>query len=87
VVLLHMVNMGVLVEICVREVVGRVNNNGKLVIFCDVLYHFNVIFLQRVFEGLNNVFSYSKTTQTECALAHFVFRSQIRDFGESFLMV
>jgi hypothetical protein len=66
VLLLCMVNMGLQVEICVREVVWRVNNNRKPVIFCDVLYHLNVIFLQRVFEGLKSVFSNSKTTRQRC---------------------
>jgi hypothetical protein len=52
---LHMVNMGVQVEICAREVIRRENNNKKPTIFCDVLYHLNVIFLQRVFEALKSV--------------------------------
>jgi hypothetical protein len=60
VLLLRMVNMGVQVEICAREIVLRVNNNRKPTIFCDVLYPLNVIFLQHVFEALKSVFRYSK---------------------------
>jgi hypothetical protein len=57
-VLLHMLNMGVHVQICVREVVWMVYNNKKLVNFYDILYYLKVIFLQCIFEALNNVFSY-----------------------------
>jgi hypothetical protein len=87
VVFLCMVNIGVQVEICAHKVILMVNNSRKPVIFCDVLYHLNVIFLQRIFEGLNNVFSYSKTTRTKCAKAHYVSETQIKELGESFLMV
>jgi hypothetical protein len=87
VVLLCMLNMGVQVEICAREVVWRVNNNRKPTNFCDILYCLNVIFLQCVFEALNNVFSYSKTMRTECTKVHFVSAAQIKELGERFLMV
>jgi hypothetical protein len=49
VVLLHKVNMGVHVEIFSCEVIWRVNNNGKLTNFHDILYALNVIFLQHDF--------------------------------------
>jgi hypothetical protein len=61
-VLLCMLNMGAHIEICAHEFVGRMNNNRKLVNFHDILYCLNIIFLQCVFEALNSVFSYSKTT-------------------------
>jgi hypothetical protein len=61
VVFLCMLNMGVQVKICAHEVVWMVNNNEKVANFHNILYRSNVIFLQRVFEGLSNVFSYSKT--------------------------
>jgi hypothetical protein len=51
------------VQICACEVVWMVYNNRKLVNFCDILYCLKVIFLQCVFEALNNVFSYSKTQE------------------------
>jgi hypothetical protein len=51
---------GLQFEICAREVIWRVNNSRKSVIFYDVLYHLNVIFLQRVFEGLKSIFSNAK---------------------------
>jgi hypothetical protein len=57
--LLHILYMGVQVEICVHEFAWSVNNNIKPTIFCDVLYDLNVIFFQRVFEALKNVFRYS----------------------------
>jgi hypothetical protein len=44
-VFLRMLYMGVHVGSCVREVVWRVNKSEKLMIFCDVLYHLNAIFL------------------------------------------
>jgi hypothetical protein len=56
---LHMVNTGALIEICACEVVWRMNNSRKSTIFCDVLYHLNVIFLQCFFEGLKIFFSIS----------------------------
>jgi hypothetical protein len=87
VVLLRMLNMGVQVEICVREVIWMVNNNRKPMNFCDILYHLNVIFLQCVFEALKSVFSYSKTTRTECTKVHSVSAAQIKELGEIFLMV
>jgi hypothetical protein len=46
------------VEICARKVIWRVNNNKKPMIFRDVLYHLNVIFLQHVFEALESVFRF-----------------------------
>jgi hypothetical protein len=52
---------GLKVEIYAREVVWRVNNSRKPATFCDVLYHLNVIFLQRIFEALKSVFSNAKT--------------------------
>jgi hypothetical protein len=61
-----MVNMDVQVEICSCEVVWRVNNSRKSAILYNILYHFNVIFLQRIFEGLKSVFSKSKTTRQKC---------------------
>jgi hypothetical protein len=64
-----------------------VNNNEKPMNLRDILYCLNVIFLQCVFEGLNSVFSYSKTIRTECAKAHYVSAAQIKELGESFLMV
>jgi intracellular sulfur oxidation DsrE/DsrF family protein len=57
-VLFHMLNMGVQVQICAREVIWMVYNNKKLVNFCEILYCLKVIFLQHDFEALNNVFSY-----------------------------
>jgi hypothetical protein len=87
VVLMCMLNMGVQVEICAHEVVWKANNHRKPVIFCDVLYHLNAIFLQCIFYGLNNVFSYSKTTRIDYDKVHYVSTSQIKDLGESFLMV
>jgi hypothetical protein len=53
VVFLRMVNMGVQVEICARKVIWRVNNNRKIVNFCDF---YIIIFLQRIFEALNRIF-------------------------------
>jgi hypothetical protein len=47
--LLHMVNMYLQVEICTHGVVRKVNNNRKPVFFCDVLYHLNAIFFCSVF--------------------------------------
>jgi hypothetical protein len=41
----HMVNMGLQVEICAREVVWRVNNMRKPMIFYDDLDHLNIIVL------------------------------------------
>jgi hypothetical protein len=87
VVLLCMLNMSVQIEICAREVTWRMNNNGKPTNFHDILYCLNVIFLQCVFEGLNNVFSYSKTRTTKCTKALFISATQIKYLGESFLMV
>jgi hypothetical protein len=84
---LCMVNKGVQVEICAREVVGRVNNNKKVGIFCDVLYHLNVIFLQCIFEGLKSVFRNAKTTRIDCTRVHSVFAAQIKYLKEIFLMV
>jgi hypothetical protein len=84
--LLHMLNMGVQVQICVCEAVWMVYKK-KLVNLCDILYCSNVIFLQCDFEALNNVFSYSKTLRTECTKVHFVFLAQIKEPGERFLMV
>jgi hypothetical protein len=66
VVLLCMLNMGVQIEICECKVVWRVNNSGKPMNFHDFLYCLNVIFLQCVFEAPKSVFSYSKSTRTEC---------------------
>jgi hypothetical protein len=86
-VLLCMLNMGVHFQICVCEVVWMVYNNRKPVNFCDILYCLKVIFLQRVFEALNNVFSYSKTMRTECTKVHFVSAAQMKDPRERFLMV
>jgi hypothetical protein len=82
-----MLNMGVQVEIFAREVFWRVNNSRKPAIFCDVLYHLNVMFLQRVFEALKSVFSNAKTTRTGCTKIHFVSAAQIKELGEIFLMV
>jgi hypothetical protein len=45
VVLMCMINMGVNIEICVREIVWRVNNNEKPTKFRDILYYLNAIFL------------------------------------------
>jgi hypothetical protein len=87
VVLLHMLNMGLQIEICAREVVWMVNNSKKLVNFRDILHCLDVIFLQRVFEALNRVFSYSKTTRTYCTKLHYVSATQIKEPRESFLMV
>jgi hypothetical protein len=80
-VLLCMLNMGVQVQICAREVIWMVYNNRKPTNFCDILYCLKVIFLQRVFEALNNVFSYSKTPRTECTKCtkvHFVSAAQMK---------
>jgi hypothetical protein len=63
---LHMVNIGLQIEICACGFVWRVNNSRKLEIFCNVLYHLNVIFLQHVFEGLKSIFSNSKTMIQRC---------------------
>jgi hypothetical protein len=49
VVLLHMLNMGVQVEMFAHEVIWMVNNIKKTTNFRDILYHLNVIFLQLVF--------------------------------------
>jgi hypothetical protein len=49
--------------------------------FHDMLYYSNVILLQHDFEALNNVFSYSKTTRTECTKVHYVYASQIKYLG------
>jgi hypothetical protein len=49
VVLLRMINMGVQVEIFVCKVVWMANKSVKPMIFYDILYCLNVIFLQRVF--------------------------------------
>jgi hypothetical protein len=86
-VFLRMPNMGVQVQICALEVVWMVYNNKKPVNLCDILYCLKVIFLQHVFEALNNVFSYSKTPRTECTKVHFFYVVQIKDPGERFLMV
>jgi hypothetical protein len=72
VVFLHMLYMSVQVEFCVHEVLWRVNNNRKPMKFRDILYYLNAIFLQRVFEALNNVFKYSKTMRTECTKVHYL---------------
>jgi hypothetical protein len=45
--LFHMINMGVQVEICAREVIYRVKKNGKPTNFCNILYCLNVIFVVR----------------------------------------
>jgi hypothetical protein len=50
VVLLHILNMGIQVEICAREIVLMVNNSKKTMIFHDILYYLNVTILQCVFE-------------------------------------
>jgi hypothetical protein len=50
VVLLHILNMGIQVEICAREIVLMVNNSRKTMIFHDILYYLNVTILQCVFE-------------------------------------
>jgi hypothetical protein len=63
---LHMVNIGLQIEICACGFVWRVNNSRKPEIFCDILYHLNVIFLQHVFEGLKSIFSNSKTMIQRC---------------------
>jgi hypothetical protein len=73
-----MVNMGLQVEICACEVIWKVNNNRKPMIFCDVLYHLNVIFLQRVFEGLKSIFSNSKTTRQRCTKGTLVSAAQMK---------
>jgi hypothetical protein len=82
-----MVNMGAQIGICARKVVWRVNNNKKPVIFCDILYHLNDIFLQRVFEALKRIFSNAETTRKDGAKAHPISTSQIKYLGEIFLMV
>jgi hypothetical protein len=82
-----MVNMGLQFEICARGVVWKVNNSIKPVIFCDILYHLNVIFLQRVFEGLKSVFSNSKTTRQRCTEGTVVSAAQMKELKEIFLMV
>jgi hypothetical protein len=87
VVLLRMLNMGVQVEMFAHEVVWMVNNIKKTTNFHDILYHLNVIFLQLVFEGLNSVFRYSKTTKKNCNKVYYVSAAQIKYLGESFLMV
>jgi hypothetical protein len=88
VVLLHMLNMGVQVEICARESHLDGEQQQKTNEFLrHFIYHLNVIFLQRVFEALNSVFSYSKTTRTECTKVHFVSAAQIKELREIFLMV
>jgi hypothetical protein len=86
-VLLHMINMGVHVQICVHEVIWMVYNSRKLVNLCDILYCLKVIFLQRIFEALNNVFSYSKTSRTYSTKVHFVSTSQMKEPRERFLML
>jgi hypothetical protein len=55
--------------------------------FHGILYYLNVIFLQRVFEALKSIFRYSKTKRIDYIKAHFVYVSQIKELGESFLMV
>ena len=55
--------------------------------FYDILYCLKVIFFQRVFEALNNVFSYSKTPRTKCTKIHYVSATQMKDIRETFLMV
>ena len=62
-------------------------NNVKLANFCDILYSLNVIFLQYVFEDLNNVFKYSKATRTKCKKTHSFYAAQIKEIKEIFLMV
>jgi hypothetical protein len=64
--------------VCMNSFEGRTTIENQQ-IFYDVLYHLNVIFLQRIFEALNNISSYSKTTRIECAKAHYVFVSQIKE--------
>jgi hypothetical protein len=85
--LLCMLNMGVHFQIGACEVVWMVYHNRKPVIFCDILYCLKVIFLQCVFEALNNVFSYSKTTRTECTKVYSISVAQMKELRESFLMV
>jgi hypothetical protein len=70
--------MGVHVQIFAREVVWMVYKKKQLVNFCDILYFLKVIFLQRVFEALNSVFSYSKTLRTEYTKVHYVFVYKIK---------
>jgi hypothetical protein len=82
-----MLNMGVQVEICAREVVWMMNNNEKPTKFRDILYYLNVIFLQRVFEALKSIFSYSKIMRLEFTKVHSIFVSQIKELREIFLMV
>jgi hypothetical protein len=87
VVFLCILYVGVPVEFCVREFVWRENHNIKRVIFYDILYHLNIIFLQHVFEALNNFFSYSKTTRKECTKVHSIFTTHIKELENIFLMV
>jgi hypothetical protein len=64
VVLLRILNMGVQVEIlCMRSHLEG-EQQQKTNEFPRHFIYLNVIFLQHVFEALNNVFSYSKTTRT-----------------------
>jgi hypothetical protein len=86
-VLLRMLNIGVHVQIFARKVVWMVYNNRKPVNLCDILYCLKVIYLQRVFEALNNVFSYSKNLRIECTKEHVVYSSQIKYPGERFLIM
>jgi hypothetical protein len=72
VVLLHMLYMGLHDEICACEVIWMVDNNRKPTIFCDVLYHLNVIFLHRGFEVLKRIFNNAKTTRTKCTKVHSI---------------
>jgi hypothetical protein len=74
-VLLCMLYMCLQVEFCAREAIWKVNNIRKPMIFYDVLYHLNVIFLQRVFEGLKSVDSNSKTTRQRCTKGTLFFYS------------
>jgi hypothetical protein len=85
--LLHMLNMGVHFQICAHKVVWMVYNSRKPVNFCDILYCLKVIFLQRIFEALNNVFSYSKTMRIMCTKEHYLSATQMKEPEEKFLMV
>jgi hypothetical protein len=82
-----MENMVVQVEICARKFVWRVNKIIKPMIFCDILYHLNAIFLQCVFEVLKCIFRYLKTKRIECYKERYIFSSQIKELRDIFLMV
>jgi hypothetical protein len=86
-VLLCMLNMGVHFQISVCKVIWMAYNNIKLVNLRSNLYCLKVIFLQRVFEALNNIFIYSKTMITNCTKVHFVYVVQMKEPREIFLMV